>query len=325
MAIDPVKLPVIAVTGASGWVGRAVSSWLEQQGHPVRRLVRRPAGPTEQTFDLTEQDWARRWPQILSDCVAVVHCAAHVHRPVETDTECKAFAEVNERATDRLLQACHTAGVRRFVLASTVAVYDWSEPGRIAREDHPLAPSTAYGQSKLAAEAHVRRWRGDWCIARLATIYGENDCANFARLAAALRRRRFVLPPTATARKSVLPLQQAAACLGRLSLLSSPPNLTVNLAAPSAPSLGEICEAFCAVCGFPTPWRLPPGGLQFIAKLGDATTAIGGRFPLTSDVLKKLTTATVVDVARMQELFPEMGWETFAQALKRSANYYAKL
>lgn len=314
---------LIAVTGASGWIGGAVCAWLESKRRSVRRLVRIARSPEEARFDLCDPEHATSWPAALRGCTTLIHCAAHVHRPVETETERAQFETVNAAGTSRLVAACETAGVRRILLASTIAVYDWERPGERGEED-ACAPKTAYGRSKLAAEEAVRGWSGDWRIARLATVYGEGDRANFNRLAAALRRKRFILPGKGEARKSVVPLPRAAEILGRLALLEEARGTLMNVAAPEAPSLAEICRAFCVACGFAAPRRMPVGLLGLAARAGNLAAAAGGRAPLTTDVLEKLTSDTVVHTGRMKELFGDLSWEPFAESIRSMAGYYAR-
>jgi nucleoside-diphosphate-sugar epimerase len=312
----------IAVTGAAGWIGRGVCAWLEGGGIEVRRLTRSGSQPGTFAADLSGDQGDGPWRASLGGCAAVIHCAAHVHRPVEDAQERRQFQAVNVDGTRRLLAACKSAGVGRFVLASTVAVYDWSGGIGARKESDRLAPATAYARSKLEAEQLVQGSGLDWRVARIATVYGEGDTANFSRLAGALRRRRFVVPGDGGARKSVLPVTKAAELLARLACLPDAQGSTVNLAAPAAPSLAEICAAFVAACGFPQPPRAPLAALTAAGFLGDAAEKVGIRLPLTSDILGKLTTATVVDVSRMQSILPDIRWESFEETLRKSSLYY---
>ena len=312
----------IAVTGASGWVGREVCLWLEAQGHPVRRLTRTGSGPGEMRFDLAGAREERAEREALAGCAVVVHCAAHVHRPAETGADQELFHLINVVGTARLIAAARAVNVRRFVLASTLAVYDWGATSKPRHEEGPVGLLTAYARSKLDSEQLVRQSGVDWRIARLATIYGVGDRANFSRLAVALRRRRFVLPGDGQARKSVLPVTRAGELLARWAIHSGGGGQVMNLAAPVAPSLSEICSAFAEVCGFRPPWRVPAAPLRMLARMADGATLINRQLPRASQVLAKLTTDTVVDVTRMQSMFPLLHWESFASTLRPAASYY---
>jgi UDP-glucose 4-epimerase len=83
---------------------------------------------------------------------------------------------VNAQGVVETLQAARIARARRFVLASTAAVYGL-DPKTPTREDASLAPSTPYGASKAAAEAAVRAWPVafndvDAMSLRLFNVYG---------------------------------------------------------------------------------------------------------------------------------------------------------
>jgi UDP-glucose 4-epimerase len=179
--------------------------------------------------------------------------------------------------------------------------------------------------SKLRAEELVRVSGLDWQIARLGTVFGTGDRANFSRLAQGLRTRRFVLPGDGVARKSVLPVAKAAELLGRMAVAEAPQRRILNVAAPVAPSLAEICRAFSTVCGFRYPRRIPLLAMKTMARIGDVAAGPIPGFPLTSSVLSKLTTSTVLDVSRMQESFPSVKWDSFEEGVRQAAEYYVSV
>jgi UDP-glucose 4-epimerase len=316
---------MIAVTGANGWLGREVCLRFERNRVPVRALVRRPARGTETSFDLCDPRWESSWPRLLEGCGAIVHCAAHVHRPNETPAEKRLFWEINAVGTERLLRAAAAAGVGRFILASTIAVYDWSRRGATPDETAATAPVSAYGESKMEAERVVQASVVDWRIARLATIYGDGDIANFGRLAAALRRGRFILPGKGEARKSVVTATRAAEILCLLAKEEGRSNFILNIAAPTAPSLAEICDAFARVCNFPLPRRAPRAVMSGFAALGDLIAKTTLRPPLTSGTLAKLTESTVVDASQLSQIFPRLAWPDFEESLRPFCAYYSQL
>ncbi len=312
----------IAVTGATGWIGREVCGWLEGHGLEIRKLDRPQSIDGLVPLDLTAMEGDPSWSVALRGCLTVVHCAGHVHRPVETAEERRLFHAINVEGTRKLLAACRLEGVRRVVFVSTSALYDWSD-GKPKAETGSLRPMTAYAGSKLEAENLVRNSGLDWRIARLGTVFGVGDRANFQRLAQAMKRRRFVIPGRGDARKSVLPVARAGELLGRLAIDVDRGDITVNLAAPSASTLAEICHAFSRQCGFATAPRVPLPIMRCAGWAGDLLRITGVGVPLTSDTLRKLTTSTVLDVTKMLELFPAMEWLDFEPMLAGAASYYA--
>ncbi|MCY3811230.1 MAG: NAD(P)-dependent oxidoreductase [Gammaproteobacteria bacterium] len=153
----------IAVTGATGIVGRFVVARLHAKGATVRALVRsssaRAGLPPETRFvvgDLTDDGVLG---ELVEDVDAVVHCAyAHApgrYRGGEGDDRF-AFWRTNLLAGVGLMERARLAGVRRLVLLSSRAVFgrntvaaDWVD------DDTRPVPDTHYGALKLALEAHV--------------------------------------------------------------------------------------------------------------------------------------------------------------------------
>jgi UDP-glucose 4-epimerase len=144
----------IAVTGASGRVGRTVTAQLVDRGHTVLGLdlvpPREPvAGAEYLVGDLA--DLPAGDPR-LAGVEAVAHLGAYMSwNPDDAD---KLFA-ANVTATQRLIRALGPA-TRRFVLASTGEVYPENAPAyQPLDEDHPRRPTTWYGESKVLAEELV--------------------------------------------------------------------------------------------------------------------------------------------------------------------------
>jgi nucleoside-diphosphate-sugar epimerase len=159
----------ILVTGASGFVGRAVCSELDRREHEVVALVRRPgsepAGTRAQIGDLTDAaSLQEAVPSQNPD--AVVHLAAEI----ASQRDARRIREVNIEGTRRLLEACAAEGSPRFVLASTVVTGE--AHGELLEPDKPLPVETPYGESKQEAERLVRESGLDAVVVRPSHVYG---------------------------------------------------------------------------------------------------------------------------------------------------------
>lgn len=175
---------LIAITGATGYVGRFVVAELLRQGMTVRALSR--PGSDRGGFDGSIEwiDGSLRSDVALSrlvkDAEAVVHLAyEHVlgrYRGGEGDN-LAGWLDANVNGSLRLLTAARDEGVEKFIFLSSRAVFSRTEPGRDLDESHPVSPDTHYGAYKAAVEsflhsfAHVENMQT--CSIRATGIYGK--------------------------------------------------------------------------------------------------------------------------------------------------------
>lgn len=152
----------VLVTGGAGYIGSIVTEELLRTGHEVTVFDdlskgHRDAVPKEAELvrgDLLDGALLRR--VIAKKGVeAVVHMAA-VSLVGESVNKPSAYYRVNVEGGLSLLDAMRDQGVKRFVFSSTAAVYGEPERQPID-EDAPTAPTSPYGDTKLAFE-HALRW-----------------------------------------------------------------------------------------------------------------------------------------------------------------------
>ncbi len=125
----------IFITGATGFLGKAVVDALLDAGHELRALVRNKHARLPETVEKIEVafDQEGRLREVLSGMDAIMHLAGKVSRRPEDSAD---MHWIHVEATRMLLDAARDVGVRRFVLASTsgtIAVT--KEKGRPATED----------------------------------------------------------------------------------------------------------------------------------------------------------------------------------------------
>ena len=181
----------VAVSGANGFVGRALTTRLERGGHEVRRLVRVQSAPDEiavgnLSIAPTGLDVA------LRRVSTVVHLAARAHtmNGISVDS-CAAFNASNVEGTRRLAVAAVAAGVERFVFVSTVKVHgETTAIGEPFRASDALVPKDPYADSKAEAEALLAGFARDFevVIVRPPLVYGPGVKANFHMLTESVRR-----------------------------------------------------------------------------------------------------------------------------------------
>lgn len=141
----------ILVTGATGFLGRAVAAHLIARGRSVRAAVRRDPGPGAIVVGDLSAD--TDWSAALAGVDTVVHCAARAHVLNETsDNPLAQFRAVNTEATVALAQQTAAAGARRFVFISSIGVNGSETHGTPFRHDDPPHPHSPYAVSKHEAE-----------------------------------------------------------------------------------------------------------------------------------------------------------------------------
>lgn len=166
-------MATILLTGSTGFVGRHAARHLAARGHQLRLAVRSQGGVPD-SVAIGSIDGRTEWGSALRDADAVVHLAGPAHGKVEDE---RAFFEANDAGTARLAEGCEAAGVTTLVFMSSIA----------AREAE-LQPDRAlpYARSKLAGEAHVRRFgdAGGWAgiALRPPLVYGPDAPGNWAKL-----------------------------------------------------------------------------------------------------------------------------------------------
>ena len=183
--------PIVLVTGAGGFVGRHLVPVLARDGWVVRRVVRHPSSDSDDVVIKSigpDTDWSAA----LEGVEAVVHLAAHVHRP-PNESERGLYAAVNTEGTLNLARCAERAGVRQFVFVSTILVHGRSSDGRAPfSERDVLTPEGPYGTSKAAAEAGLETLaRGSGMritVIRPPLVYGSGAKGNFSLLLRAVRR-----------------------------------------------------------------------------------------------------------------------------------------
>ena len=174
----------IAVSGANGFIGRALVAQLGEGPHEAVPLVRKAADlPRERIGDPLGAP-----EELLSDVEVLIHLAARVHVMHEEAEDALAqFRKVNTEGTLRLARAAAAAGCRRFVFVSSVKVHGESTSRRAPfRASEVLAPEDPYGISKQEAEAGLTALCSELAmelvIVRPPLVYGAGARGNFAAL-----------------------------------------------------------------------------------------------------------------------------------------------
>ena len=208
---------VLAMTGATGFVGGATMRVAIDAGWHVRALTRRPQPERE---GVTWIAGALDQPDSLAEMAAGSDVVMHIAGVVNVPTRA-AFEAGNATATRHVIDAARGAGVSRFIHVSSLAA---REPGL-----------SNYGWSKERAENIVQGSNLDWTIVRPPAVFGPGD-TEMLDLFRMARRGIALLPPTG--RMSAIYVDELA-------------RLLVALAADRDASIGAVYEPDD---GKPTGW-----------------------------------------------------------------------
>lgn len=246
----------VLVTGATGFVGRALVTALARD-HSVRAALRqRPEAPFDHQVEVvTLPDLAEEpdWTGALSGVDAVVHLAGIAH--VGNDIPDAIYDRVNHVATARLAAAARHANVGHFVYMSSVRAQSAAAASRTLTEVDEPRPTDAYGRSKRDAELALRESGVPYSILRPVVVYGPGVKGNIASLMR-LTDTPWPLPFGVFAnQRSLLALDNLVGAVAFLMARPAPNDLYL-VADPTPISFSEIVATLRAAQG--RPRRLLP-------------------------------------------------------------------
>lgn len=284
------------LTGAGGFLGRALLPRMRELYDRVDTLGRRPASDIR-------VDLAADTPRLPRRYDAVLHCAGAVHFTPSTEAEADIFRQVNVEGTRRLCDALDAAGVpARFIFISSVAVYGCEE-GNDIDESHPLRGTSPYAMSKIQAEEVLTRWcaaRGVvLTILRCPLIVGPDAPGNLGAMQRNIARGRYVHVGRGDNRKSII----TPADIATLIELAAPHGGIYNAADSTNPSLHELENAIAGNLRRDIAGTLPMPVLRTAALIGDL---IGRRSPISTARLRKLSSTLTYSNSKARS---ELSWE----------------
>ena len=282
-------------TGASGFLGTHLMPLL-QKVFQVK------------TMGLMEEDnykvnLATTIPEIQEEFDVVLHAAGKAHMVPKTESEKKAFFDINFQGTVNLCKALGNSGVpKAFIFVSTVAVYGL-EFGENITEEHPLNGDTPYALSKIQAEEYLT----DWCarnnvtlgIIRPSLIAGPNPPGNLGDMIRGIKTGKYLSIAGGKARKSVLMVED----IDRLILPLMEKGGVYNVCDDSQPTFRDLEILISKQLGLKTPISIPFWLAKSMALVGDL---LGKKAPINSLKLKKITESLTFSNEKAKR---ELNWQ----------------
>jgi len=254
----------VLVSGANGFIGSNLCEKLIEKGYQVRALIL-PGTPewylegikVEKVYgDVTK-------PETLAPLVKEIELVFHLAAIAKDWGKWKNFMEVNALGTENLAKASAKAGVKRFLLTSSVAVHHYRD---IINGDENLARDCgrfAYGRSKILAEDKLKavsqESEMEFVIVRPGVFpFGPKDTTSFYRMAEAMERGGFGFINSGRARISVSYVENL--CEGMILAGTHPQakNQVFIIEDGVAPSWRELVRMIAKELGVKPPWLSMP-------------------------------------------------------------------
>lgn len=174
----------ILITGASGFIGKALVTALSKQGYAVRAAARDPAGiiaaSDVERVAIPDLVGSLDWSPLLAGVTHVVHLAGIAHAPGTLPDD--VYMQINAEAVGTLAQQAKGRVARVVLMSSVRAQAGLSAEAPITEADTP-EPTDTYGRSKLEAERLLTASGVDYTVLRPAVVYGKGVKGNIAALA----------------------------------------------------------------------------------------------------------------------------------------------
>ena len=268
----------VLVTGATGFVGKALCEELVARGHTVVPTERRASGLAGDAV-VGNIDGVTDWTAALAACDAVVHLAARVHVVDDTAQDPLAlYRATNTEATLNLARQAVQAGVKRFVFISTIKV---NGEGRDApyREIDVPAPEGAYAMSKWEAEQGLMRIAQqtglEVVILRPPLVYGPGVKGNFLRLLQLIFRSLPLPLASVSNLRSMIYLGNFLDALALCVDHPAAPGKTYLVSDSEETSTPQLIRNIARLMGRPCRlWPFPPALLKLVGQITGKSTEV---------------------------------------------------
>lgn len=315
----------ILVTGSSGFIGAHLCNALAAAGYEVMGIdARDPAREVvwqHRTVDLLDRS-------ALSDVFAGFRPDAVVHLAARTDLEGRTLEdyEVNRQGVRNMCDlVAETESVRRALYTSSQLV---CRVGHIPRSDDEYAPSTLYGESKIATETIVRETDGGgvtWCLTRPTTVWGPGMSAHYTTVLRMISKGVFFHSGSGALYKSYSYIDNIVHQY--MQLLKAPHDAihrgVFYLADYEPLSLRDYVNQIAAEMHKPRPVTVPLPLARVLGRLGDGLTRLGLPFPYTSFRLNNIRTEYIFDMSKTEKVCGAVP-VSFKEGVRRTVAWYGE-
>lgn len=312
---------IVLVTGANGFIGRALCRDLLENGYVVRGAVRRCDNqvkiPNYDVVSVGNIGPETDWTSALKDVDSVIHLAARAHVIKETSSEpMMEYRKINLHATDSLARQAAKAGVRRFIYISSIGVNgNQTREKPFTEADYP-SPQDPYALSKWEAEQALRRISETTnlkaVVVRLPLVYGPGVKGNMLRLLHLVYRCMPLPLGSINNSRSFIGVQNVADILIRCIRSQEAAGETFLVSDGEDVSTPELIRRIGVMLGgsarlFPFPMVFLRAGAKLFGK---------------SDVLDRLCGSLVVDSSKVGQILKWSPYTSMNEGLSQMASWY---
>lgn len=320
---------IVLVTGASGFLGRAVASALVDAGHEVRTLQRRPSdvpGATDLLGSVTDAALVARG---MDGADGVVHLAAKVSLAGDPAD----FRRINVDGTRIVLDAAARAGVPRFVQVSSPSVAHAGSALAGVGAD-PADPAHAHGEyARTKAEAELLALGRDGddlhvIAIRPHLVWGPGDPQLVERIVDRARRGRLPLLNGGTALIDSTYIDNAASGIVAALVHADRVHGRAFVLTNGEPRpVGELMAGICRAAGVRPPrWSVPAGVARVAGSVVERVWAVrpgADEPPMTRFLAEQLSTAHWFDQGEIRAALEWQPAVSIDEGLRRLAASYA--
>ncbi len=317
---------ICLITGASGFLG----SEIVRQAAASRLVIRatdkiidfKIPGVDYRPADILELSSSN---SLFKDVTQVIHAAGLAHISNASQAVTAPFEMINGQGTQNICRAAAEAGVEHFILVSSVSVYGPSAKG-ICDESTACFPEGPYAESKFLAEQYAIRCAQQsgmaLTILRLATIFGERDPGNVARLMRTIDKGRFIWIGNGSNLKSLLYRGDAArACL----VVASHAFFGIKMYNVSAPPcmMREVVEGLAKTLGRHIPCVHLPANI--VLRILNIFSKLSGNHNHLRDMRSTLIKWLADDAFDASKFQQTSGFQTqigLTEGLRREVSWY---
>ncbi len=311
-------MKIVAVTGASGFIGRHLIPLLLQRGDTVR-VFDRGSHPSAfssdvQAFpgDVTD---AAAVSQLVSGADTVIHLAGVAHTSLDTEADRQRARDVNVGGPRNVLESARKSGVRRVVIASSAHVYE-GQCGVGVREDAPQGAEILYAQTKIETEILARQMSSNGMevvIGRPCLTYGPNAGFNLLKLMRAIDKGYYFHIRSRRVTRSFGSVYTAARAFAYLAEKGIPGE-AYNIADRHPMDLSDFVNNLASSMKRHRPMSVPYALLWSGAAGCSLFKLIGKNGPISFEALSKLTQSFAISTDKLASA----GFEWLAKDAERA-------